>query len=106
MSNESSQIIRLLNSIKIQSKIEILNIKDCNQKFLDLINNSINDGVYKCGFARNQSAYKKASKNLFAAINEIENLLQKNKGGLDFWRGVNLRRYLPFSNAYKMGINI
>ena len=80
MSNESSQIIRLLNSIKIQSEIQILTIKDCNQKFLDLINNSINDGVYKCGFARNQSAYEKASKNLFAAINEVENLLQKNKG--------------------------
>ena len=80
MSNESSQIIRLLNSIKIKSKIQILTIKDCNQKFLDLINNSINDGVYKCGFARNQLAYEKASQNLFAAINEVENLLENNKG--------------------------
>ena len=80
LSNESSQIIRLLNSIKSESKYQALSIKDGNQKFLDLINNSINDGVYKCGFARNQSAYEKASKNLFAAINEIENLLQKNKG--------------------------
>ncbi len=80
LSNESSQIIRLLNSIKSESKYQALSIKDGNQKFLDLINNSINDGVYKCGFARNQSAYDKASKNLFAAINEIENLLQKNKG--------------------------
>ena len=35
---------------------------------------------YKCGFARNQSAYEKASQNLFAGINEIENLLQKDKG--------------------------
>ena len=80
LSNESSQITRLLNSIKSESKYQALSIKDGNQKFLDLINNSINDGVYKCGFARNQSAYDKASKNLFAAINEIENLLQKNKG--------------------------
>ena len=80
MSNESSQIIRLLNSIKSESKYQTLSIKDCNQKFLDKINNSINDGVYKCGFARNQSAYEKASRNLFSAINEIENLLYKNKG--------------------------
>jgi len=80
LSNESSQIIRLLNSIKIQSEIQILTIKDCNQKFLDLINNRINDGVYKCGFARNQLAYENASQNLFAAINEVENFLQKNKG--------------------------
>ena len=61
--------------------IEITNrIKNCNQKFLDLINNCINDGVYKCGFARNQSAYEKASQNLFTALNEVENLLEKNKG--------------------------
>jgi putative glutathione S-transferase len=80
LSNESSQIIRILNSIKSKSKYQSLNIKDCNQKCLDLIHNNINDGVYRCGFARNQSAYEKASKNLFAALNEIENLLQKNKG--------------------------
>jgi len=80
LSNESSQIIRLLNSIKSESKYQSLRIKDCNQKFLDLINNSINDGVYKCVFDRNKSEYDKASKNLFEAINEIENLLQKNKG--------------------------
>ena len=80
LSNESSQIIRILNSIKGESKFESLNIADCNQKFLDLIHNNINDGVYKCGFARNQSAYEKASKDLFAALNEIENSLQENKG--------------------------
>ena len=70
----------MLNSIKSESKYQTLIIKDCNQKFLDLINNSINNGVYKCGFARKQSAYEKASQNLFAAINKVENLLDKNKG--------------------------
>jgi putative glutathione S-transferase len=80
LSNESSQIIRLLNSIKIELKYPTLIINDCNQKILNLINNDINDGVYRCGFARKQSAYEKASQNLFAAINEVENLLHKNKG--------------------------
>jgi len=80
LSNESSQIIRLLNLIKIKSKYPTLIINDCNQKILNFINNDINDGVYRCGFARNQSAYEKASQNLFAAINEVENLLHKNKG--------------------------
>ena len=84
LSNESSQIIRILNSIKSESKYQSLNINDCNQKFLNLIHNKINDGVYKCGFARNQSAYEKASKNLFASLDEIENSLQKNKGGWIF----------------------
>jgi len=80
LSNESSQIIRLLNSIESKSKDNILKIKDCNQKILDLIHYNINDGVYKCGFARNQSSYEKASKNLFAALNEIEDTMSRNKG--------------------------
>ncbi len=80
LSNESSQIIRLLNSIKSSSKDKTLNIKDCDQQLLDLIHNNINDGVYRCGFARNQSSYEKASKNLFAALNEIEDTMSRSKG--------------------------
>ncbi|MCR8539523.1 MAG: glutathione S-transferase family protein [Prochlorococcus marinus CUG1439] len=80
LSNESSQIIKLLNSINNESEYQILNIQDCNQKLLDLIHNNINDGVYKCGFARNQSSYQKASRNLFAALNEVENTIKHNKG--------------------------
>ena len=74
----------LIFLLKIHSPWSTSAFKKITLTFLDLINNSINDGVYKCGFARNQSAYDKASKNLFAAINEIENLLQKNKGGWIF----------------------
>ena len=80
LSNESSQIIRLLNSIESTSKDKTLKIKDCDQQLLDLIHNNINDGVYRCGFARNQSSYEKASKNLFAALNEIEDKMSRNKG--------------------------
>ena len=79
LSNESSQIIRLLNSIQSTSKDKTLKIKDCDQQLLDLIHNNINDGVYRCGFARNQSSYEKASKNLFAALNEIEDTMIRNK---------------------------
>ena len=80
LSNESSQIIRLLNSIQSTSKDKKFNIKDCDQQLLDLIHNNINDGVYRCGFARSQSSYEKASKNLFAALNEIEDTMRRNKG--------------------------
>jgi len=80
LSNESAQIIRLLNSIMSESKYQALNIKNCNKDFLDLINNNINDGVYKCGFARNQSSYEIACKNLFAALKEVENTISQNKG--------------------------
>jgi len=80
LSNESSQIIRLLNSIQSTSKDKTLKIKECDQQLLDLIHNNINNGVYRCGFARNQSSYEKASENLFAALNEIEDIMSRNKG--------------------------
>ena len=47
-------------------------------KWQNLIQENINNGVYKCGFARNQKAYEKASKNLFSALNIIEQNLQSN----------------------------
>ena len=43
LSNESSQIIRLLNSMKIQAQNQILTIKDCNQKILVLVLDPINE---------------------------------------------------------------
>ena len=80
ISNESSEIIRLLNSIKSETEDQLLHIYGCNKEFLDLIHNNINDGVYRCGFARTQSSYEKASKNLFAALKKVENKLEQNKG--------------------------
>ena len=78
-SSESSQIIDFLNSIKKDSINQSFEIKNCDQNLLQLINNNINDGVYKCGFARSQDSYEKASKNLFSALSEIENKLDQNK---------------------------
>ena len=88
LSNESSQIVKLLNTLKNESKKYSLHIYDCHQKTLDLIHQNINDGVYKCGFARNQSSYEKASKRLFSALNEIEMKINENEG--DWICGENL----------------
>ena len=88
ISNESSQIIKLLNSLRSESNYQKLNIKNCDQKILDLIHCDINDGVYKCGFARNQLSYEKASKSLFQALQDIENKLNQTKG--DWICGENL----------------
>ena len=79
LSNESNQIMKLLNSIPKESINESFNIKNCDGKLLDLIHYDINDGVYKCGFARNQISYDNASKNLFSALSEIEKKLDQNK---------------------------
>ena len=80
LSSESSQIIRLLNSIRKKSSSQSLQIKNCDQKLLNLIHFHINDGVYKCGFARNQSSYERASESLFMALRQIEKKLDKNAG--------------------------
>ena len=80
LSNESSQIVNILGSIKSESSQKSLKIKNCNQDLLKEIQIEINDGVYKCGFARNQSSYEKASKRLFKGISKIEKNLDGNIG--------------------------
>ena len=80
ISNESSSIIRILNKIEDYKNTNKTKIICPNKKLLDLIHTSINDGVYKCGFARTQSAYENASRNLFSGLDKIENLLKVNEG--------------------------
>ena len=80
ISNESRDILKFLNSMNFNSLLVSDLIKDCDKTLLDLINDDINNGVYKCGFARNQNAYIEASQKLFAALTKIENMLDKNGG--------------------------
>ena len=80
LSNESRDILKFLNSMNFNSLLVSDLIKDCDKTLLDLINDDINNGVYKCGFARNQNAYIEASQKLFAALTKIEKILDKNGG--------------------------
>ena len=80
LSNESSEIVKFLNSIKKDSSQKTLQISKCDQDLLEIIHSDINNGVYKCGFARNQISYEKASKNLFEALTKIEKKFDKNLG--------------------------
>ena len=80
LSNESSEIVKFLNSIKVDSSQKALQISKCDQDLLEIIHSDINNGVYKCGFARNQISYEEASKNLFEALTIIEKNFDKNLG--------------------------
>ncbi len=80
LSNESSEIVKFLNSIKGDTSQKNLQISKCDQDLLEIIHYDINNGVYKCGFARNQLSYEKASKNLFEALTKIEKKFDKNLG--------------------------
>ena len=79
ISNESREIIRILNKIGDINSNGI-RIMHPNEELQDLIHYSINNGVYKCGFARNQSAYEKASRNLFSSLEKVDCLIKDNGG--------------------------
>ncbi|MGB6117012.1 MAG: glutathione S-transferase family protein [Mesorhizobium sp.] len=84
VSNESSEIIRMLNSAfdewgdaSVDLYPEVLRAE------IDAINAfvypSINNGVYRCGFATTQSAYEEAFGELFAALDRVEDLLGEKR---------------------------
>tara|TARA_B100000700_G_scaffold327815_1_gene443623 strand:+ start:983 stop:1882 length:900 start_codon:yes stop_codon:yes gene_type:complete len=78
ISNESSEIIQLLNKWPNKGNYYDFNSEKLKEeviKWHKLIHNSINNGVYKCGFARNQDAYNRASDELFSALSLIEKSL-------------------------------
>ena len=84
VNNESSQVIRIFNSAfneltgnnenyypdHLQEEIDKLN---------DWIYNSVNNGVYKCGFAKTQESYDEAVTALFEALDELDQRLAKSK---------------------------
>lgn len=86
VNNESSEIIRMLNSEfndfpgvnasldlypeALQDKINGLN---------DWIYNDINNGVYKSGFARSQTAYEAAYENVFKSLDRVESILSSSR---------------------------
>jgi len=84
VNNESSEIIRMLNSefagiagndadlypAPLRPEIDRLN---------DLIYQNVNNGVYRCGFARSQEAYESAYDALFATLDELEARLGRQR---------------------------
>ena len=84
VSNESSEIIRMLNSAfdgvgaragDYYPKALRVQIDELN----DRIYNTLNDGVYRCGFASTQAAYEAALIPLFDTLDWIEAKLAKTR---------------------------
>ena len=83
-SNESSEIIRMFNSAfdgigakegdyypsALRDQIDAIN---------DRVYDTLNNGVYKCGFATTQDAYNDAVVPLFDTLDYLEELLSKNR---------------------------
>jgi putative glutathione S-transferase len=83
VSNESSEIIRMFNSAfdsvgatygdyypeHLRQEIDSLN---------DRIYSTVNNGVYRCGFATTQEAYEEVVTPLFDTLDWLENILSTN----------------------------
>jgi putative glutathione S-transferase len=84
VNNESSEIIRMLNSEfkgiagddtdyyppALRGEIDRIN---------ELVYANVNNGVYRCGFARTQEAYEAAYDALFATLDELEARLARQR---------------------------
>ncbi|MCJ8345865.1 glutathione S-transferase family protein [bacterium] len=84
VNNESSEIIRILNTEFNQLTGNDLDLypKELRQEIdelNDLIYESINNGVYKTGFAKTQEAYDQAVSKLFKALDQVEEILSNKK---------------------------
>ena len=84
VSNESSEIIRMLNSAFDEwgdAGLDLYPARLRNQ--IDAINEqvypAINNGVYRAGFATSQEAYEEAFDALFAALDDMEERLSHSR---------------------------
>jgi putative glutathione S-transferase len=84
VNNESSEIIRMLNSAfnaitgertdyypaTLRAEIDAIN---------ERIYRNVNNGVYRCGFAKSQAAYEEAYDGLFATLDDLEERLSRQR---------------------------
>jgi putative glutathione S-transferase len=85
VNNESAEIIRIFNSefqdhaahpdLDLYPQDDRKQIDELN----DWIYPFINNGVYRCGFATKQEAYSRAFKELFAALDRVEKILERSR---------------------------
>lgn len=84
VSNESSEIIRMLNdefdsvgaaSLDLYPETQRAEIDELNTR----VYSDINNGVYRCGFATSQSAYEEAFARLFGALDELDTRLGRQR---------------------------
>ncbi len=84
VNNESSEIIRMFNSAFDDITGNRLDFyPEAHRSAIDVINqriyDTVNNGVYRCGFAQSQAAYEKAIIPLFATLDWLEEILSRQR---------------------------
>jgi putative glutathione S-transferase len=85
VSNESAEIIRMFNTEfdSIAQRPDLDYYPETLRTEIDAMNAfvypSINNGVYRCGFATTQAAYEEAFSDLFSALDRLEELLGQQR---------------------------
>lgn len=84
VNNESSEIIRMLNSAFDEyTDVKTDYYPEALRESIDAINEpiyeNINNGVYRCGFATSQQAYERAFDRLFTELDKVEAILDKQR---------------------------
>ncbi|AAP99296.1 MULTISPECIES: glutathione S-transferase family protein [Prochlorococcus] len=75
LGNESAQLVETLNIWPTEESTPNFYPKELHEEIKDwqeLLQDSVNNGVYKCGFARNQRSYEEACKTLFNSLKIVE----------------------------------
>ena len=71
--NESARLIELLNGWPgAAADLWPAEGRGAIEQWRNRLQTSVNDGVYRCGFARNQAAYDEAEQELFATLIRME----------------------------------
>jgi glutathionyl-hydroquinone reductase len=84
VNNESSEIIRMLNSeFRGTARADIdfypVPLRPEIDRINEVVYANVNNGVYRCGFARSQTAYEAAFDALFGTLDELEARLSRQR---------------------------
>jgi putative glutathione S-transferase len=87
--NESARLIELLNRWPAGAAapdLEPADRREAISRWRERLQTTVNDGVYRCGFARNQAAYDRAESALFGTLEALElSLAEGTAAGSPGW---------------------
>ncbi len=84
VNNESSEIIRMLNSAfeaftNVHTDYYPAELRGEIDRINDVVYTTVNNGVYRAGFATSQQAYEEAARGIFATFDELEARLSRQR---------------------------